>query len=73
MKCCETFRNTKSEGTFLSKTDASVLKYGEQTGLETLVVHTLNDTDSLLARKVADGIAKALNLSLGEYGRKTEI
>jgi len=48
MKCCETFRNTSGGGAYLGKTDASVLKHGDQTGLESLVVHALNDADSLL-------------------------
>ena len=48
MKCCETFRNTRSEGAYLVKTDTSVLKPGDQTGLETLVVQALNDANSLL-------------------------
>ncbi len=48
MKCCNTFRNTKSEGTFLAKTDTNVLKHGDQTGLETPVVHALNDANSFL-------------------------
>jgi len=80
MKCCNTFRNTTGEGTFLVKTDTNVLKHGDQTGLETPVVHALNDANSLLEewcvfihRKKFSGIAKALNLPLGEYGRKTEI
>lgn len=48
MKCCNTFRNTTGEGTFLAKTDTNVLKHGDQTGLETPVVHALNDANSLL-------------------------
>ena len=32
-------------------TDAEVRKRGEQTGLDTLVVHAVNDDGSLLARK----------------------
>ena len=48
MKCCETFRSTSGEGAYLSKTDASVLKHRDQTGLETLVVYALNDANSLL-------------------------
>jgi DNA-binding protein YbaB len=48
MKCCETFRNTSGEGAYLVKTDTSVLKPGDQTGLETLVVQALNDANSLL-------------------------
>jgi len=48
MKCSDTFRNTKGEGTYLVKTDTSVLKHGDQTALETPVVHALNDANSLL-------------------------
>ena len=77
MKCCDTFRNTIGEGAYLVKTDTSVLKHGDQTGLETPVVHALNDANSLLVRYKdqinTSDIAKALNLPLGEYGRKTEI
>jgi hypothetical protein len=50
MKCCDTFRNTIGEGAYLVKTDTSVLKHGDQTGLETPVVHALNDANSLLVR-----------------------
>lgn len=77
MKCCDTFRNTKGEGTCLATTDTNVLKHGDQTGLETPVVHALNDANSSLVivvcTRLISGIAKALNLPLGEYGRKTEI
>ena len=84
MKCGETFWNTRGEGAYPVTTDASVLKHGDQTGLETLVVHALNDANSLFITQLQSqllrdddmevgGIAKALNLPLGEYGRKTEI
>ena len=77
MKCCNTFRNTNGEGAYLDITDTNILKHGDQTGLETPVVHALNDANSLLAklsnRSKFSNIAKALNLPLGEYGRKTEI
>ncbi len=36
-------RNTGGEGDFLTDTDAEARKRGEQTGLETLVVHAVND------------------------------
>ncbi len=36
-------RNTGGEGGFLDDTDAEARKRGEQTGLETLVVHAVND------------------------------
>jgi len=48
MKCCETFRNTSGGGAYLGKTDASVLKHGDQTGLETLVFHAFIYVDLLL-------------------------
>jgi len=77
MKCGNTFRNTTGEGTFFVKTDTNVLKHRDQTGLETPVVYALNDANSLLDKLVSQkwfsDIAKALNLPLGEYGRKTEI
>ncbi len=53
-------------------TDAEVRKRGEQTGLDTLVVHAVNDgckpSDSLLF----GGAANALSIPPGEYGRKVK-
>ncbi len=43
VKSVEITRNTKSEGNLLNITDAEARKRGEQTGLDTLVVHALND------------------------------
>ncbi len=43
VKCVEIGRNTSGEGGSLAKTDAEVRKRGEQTGLDTLVVHAVND------------------------------
>ncbi len=40
--------NTDGEGNPLSCTDAHARKRGEQTGLDTLVVHALNDVNWLL-------------------------
>lgn len=56
-----------------TKTDAQVRKHGEQTGLDTLVVHAVNDVDL----KVADSyivafVANALNRPPGKYGRKAK-
>ncbi len=42
MKCVDIRRNIKSEGSFLAITDTEARKRGEQTGLDTLVVHALN-------------------------------
>ena len=36
-------KNTSGEGDSLADTDAEVRKRGEQTGLDTLVVHAVND------------------------------
>ena len=36
-------RTTKGEGKYLGNTDTEVLKRGEQIGLETRVVHAVND------------------------------
>ncbi len=38
-------RNTGGEGTTWPDTDAEVRKRGEQTGLDTLVVHAVNDVN----------------------------
>ena len=45
MKCVEMWRNTSGEGGPLDDTDAEVRKRGEQTGLDTLVVHAVNDVN----------------------------
>jgi hypothetical protein len=52
-------------------TDAHARKRGEQTGLDTLVVHAVNDdhwTSDLLCRFGVE--ANALSDPPGEYGRK---
>ncbi len=43
VKCIDIGRNTSGEGDSWPITDAEVRKRGEQTGLDTLVVHALND------------------------------
>ena len=54
-----------------TRTDAQVRKRGEQTGLDTLVVHAVNDsTWRLCPLGVASG-ANALSNRL-EYGRKVK-
>ena len=37
-----------AKATFWTKTDTEARKHGEQTGLDTLVVHAVNDEDWLL-------------------------
>ena len=43
VKCVDIWRNTSGEGGLWSVTDAEARKRGEQTGLDTLVVHAVND------------------------------
>ena len=43
VKCADIRRNTNCEGSSLGRTDAETRKRGEQTGLDTLVVHAVND------------------------------
>ncbi len=43
VKCVDIRRNTGGEGGFLTMPDAEARKRGERTGLDTLVVHALND------------------------------
>ncbi len=45
MKCVDIWRNISGEGDFLDYIDAEVRKRGEQTGLDTLVVHAVNDVN----------------------------
>ncbi len=45
VKFVEIGRNTGGEGDTLDDTDAEARKRGEQTGLDTLVVHAVNDVN----------------------------
>ena len=49
------------------KTDAEARKRGEQTGLDTLVVHALNDAYSMYGRSRSCVQAKAISKPPGEY------
>ena len=42
-----------------AKTDAEARKRGEKTGLDTLVVHALNDVNWLLGRFLLSNVANA--------------
>ena len=53
-------------------TDAEVRKCGEQTGLDTLVVHAVNDECSLTDWYLFVGKANALSIPPGKYGRKAK-
>ena len=52
--------------------DAEARKRGEQTGLDTLVVHALNDAYLVWAIHLVRAGANALNMPPGEYSRKAE-
>ena len=43
VKCIDTVQNPDCEGSWLTVTDAEARKRGERTGLDTLVVHAVND------------------------------
>ena len=53
-------------------TDAHARKRGEQTGLDTLVVHALNDVDQLSGLHWLGSEANARSRPPGEYGRKVK-
>ena len=55
-----------------SDTDAEVRKRGEQTGLDTLVVHAVNDECLLSGRMRFGDVVNALSTPPGEYGRKVK-
>ena len=52
--------------------DADARKQGDQTGLDTLVVHALNDAYLVWAIHSVRAGANALNMPPGEYSRKAE-
>ena len=52
--------------------DAEVRKRGERTGLDTPVVHAVNDECSLLGSLLFSDAANALSTPPGEYGRKVK-
>ena len=52
--------------------DAKARQHGEQTGLETPVVHAVNDADWVWGTQVFCAEANALSLPPGKYGRKTK-
>ncbi len=43
VKCVDIRRNTMAKAAYWALTDAEARKRGEQTGLDTLVVHAVND------------------------------
>ena len=55
-----------------TSTDTEAGKRGEHTGLDTLVVHALNDAYLVWAVHSVRAGANALNMPPGEYSRKAE-
>ncbi len=55
-----------------ANTDAEARKRGEQTGLDTLVVHAVNDDNLSMGRILFVDGANALSCPPGEYARKCE-
>ena len=55
-----------------SVTDAEARKRGEQTGLDTLVVHAVNDEYKVWGFQHLRAAANALSTQPGEYDRKVE-
>jgi hypothetical protein len=53
-------------------TDAEARKRGEQTGLDTLVVHAVNDECQVLGGSPLSAEGNPLSTPPGEYGRKAE-
>ena len=51
-------------------TDAEARKRGEQTGLDTLVVHAVNDECQTSASMLVGVTPNGLSIPPGEYGRK---
>ncbi len=55
-----------------TNTDAEVRKRGEQTGLDTLVVHTVNDECQSSGSILLGDPPNGLSIPPGEYGRKVK-
>ena len=53
-------------------TDAEARKRGEQTGLDTLVVHAVNDEHQVSGSQDFGAAVNALSAPPGEYVRKNE-
>ena len=57
---------------FWHSTDAEVRKRGEQTGLDTLVVHAVNDECQSSGSMLFGDTPNGLSIPPGEYGRKVK-
>ena len=61
-----------AKAAFWTVTDTEVRKRGEQTGLDTLVVHTVNDEHKVSGSQDFGAGVNALSAPPGEYARKCE-
>ncbi len=59
VKCVEMWRNTDAKAAPWANTDAQARKRGEQTGLDTLVVHALNYVNWVLGKRFLSTVANA--------------
>ena len=59
-----------AKATFWSVTDTEARKRGEQTGLDTLVVHAVNDECQTSGSMMFGVTPNGLSIPPGEYGRK---
>ena len=61
-----------AKATFWTDTDTEARKRGEQTGLDTLVVHAVNDECQTSASMLVGVTPNGLSIPPGEYGRKVK-
>ena len=59
-----------AKATSWTNTDAEARRRGEQTGLDTLVVHTVNDECQTSGSILFGVTPNGLSIPPGEYGRK---
>ena len=61
-----------AKATSWTKIDAEARKRGEQTGLDTLVVHAVNDECQTSGSMLFGVTPNGLSIPPGEYGRKVK-
>ncbi len=61
-----------AKASFYQRTDAEARKRGEQTGLDTLVVHAVNDVHQAWGPYGFCAVVNAISAPPGEYARKGE-
>ena len=61
-----------AKAAFWTVTDTEARKCGEQTGLDTLVVHTVNHEHQVSGSQDFGAAANAISIPPGEYVRKNE-